>query len=109
MGFCDNAAQLIEEAKLMLCTSKQEGFPITFLEALSVGTPVLSIDCPTGPSEILTGELSNYLIPFESENSVYISKINEVLDGKYPKITKQFLEPFQLPLILKQYLNFYKF
>lgn len=92
----------------MLCTSKQEGFPITFLEAFSVGTPVVSIDCPTGPSEILTGEFSNYLIPFNSKNSVYISKINDVINGNYPKITKKFLEPFQLPLILKRYLNFYK-
>lgn len=107
-GFVNDSLSWIKNAKLLLCTSKQEGMPIVLLEALSLGTPVVCSDCYTGPSEILTGELSDYLVPVKSDNSVFISKINDILDGNYPEISNVNLDNFQIETIAKQYLDFYR-
>lgn len=44
-------------------TSNHETFPMVLLEALSVGLPVVSYDCPTGPSRIISDSEDSFLVP----------------------------------------------
>ncbi|MBI5109182.1 MAG: glycosyltransferase [Rhodocyclales bacterium] len=50
-------------AELLVLCSDHEGLPNVLIEALACGTRVVSTDCPSGPSEILSGELAQWLVP----------------------------------------------
>ncbi|MEC4727595.1 glycosyltransferase [Shewanella sp. D64] len=62
-GFQSNPYAWIARAEIMLLSSDFEGLPTVLIESLICQTPVVSTECPHGPSEILTGELAQYLVP----------------------------------------------
>jgi glycosyltransferase involved in cell wall biosynthesis len=52
-GFHANPYPLIAGAKAMILSSEFEGLAIVLLEAMSLGVPAVSTDCPSGPGEFL--------------------------------------------------------
>lgn len=52
-GFSDNPFPAIAAARCYVLPSNAEGFPNGLVEAMTLGVPVISTDCPSGPSEIL--------------------------------------------------------
>lgn len=56
-GVQKNPFCYLKRASLYLMTSETEGFPNAMLEAMAVGVLALSVNCKTGPAEIL---LSDY-------------------------------------------------
>ena len=53
VGYQANPLPYIKRANLFCLPSLFEGMPNALIEALICRTPVVSFDCPTGPSEIL--------------------------------------------------------
>ncbi|WP_159566832.1 glycosyltransferase [Budvicia diplopodorum] len=58
MGFCSNPYPYVKNAKALILSSDSEGFGNVLVESLICGTPVVSTNCPGGPSSILTGNLA---------------------------------------------------
>lgn len=52
-GFQKNPFPIIKHAKMLAVSSDFEGLGLTILEAIVLGMPVVSTDCPSGPNEIL--------------------------------------------------------
>lgn len=62
-GFVDNPLPWLRRAAMFVLSSRFEGFGNVLVEALACGTPVVSTDCPHGPSEILEGGTYGTLAP----------------------------------------------
>jgi glycosyltransferase involved in cell wall biosynthesis len=62
-GFQANPYSWMAGADLLVLCSDHEGLPNVLIEALACGTRVVSTDCPSGPREILSGELAQWLVP----------------------------------------------
>ncbi|MFI3175887.1 MAG: glycosyltransferase [Eubacteriales bacterium] len=53
-GVQANPFSLLHQGNLYLLTSESEGFPNALVEAMAVGIPVMSVNCKSGPAEILS-------------------------------------------------------
>ncbi|MBC7494214.1 MAG: glycosyltransferase [Flavobacterium sp.] len=60
--FTLNIKPYIENAKAVVLTSHYEGFPLSIIESLAAGTPVISVDCNSGPREIIIDKYNGLLI-----------------------------------------------
>jgi len=62
-GFVDNPYSYLTRSSLFVLSSAWEGLPTVLIEALALGTPVVSTDCPSGPAEILSNGKYGVLVP----------------------------------------------
>lgn len=62
-GFTQNVQEHYARADVFVLSSACEGFGNVLVEALSFGLPVVSTDCPFGPTEILDGGHYGRLTP----------------------------------------------
>lgn len=103
-GFTHNPYVWMKNARLMVLSSDFEGLGMVLLESLVCGTPVVSTDCKYGPSEILTGELSQFLSK-PGDYKALASNINKALN-EYPNFDNlTILNQVSLPNVVSQYLK----
>jgi len=76
-GWINQPRVVYERAGIFVLTSYYEGFGITLIEAMSLGTPCVSFDCPFGPSEIIEHGRSGILV--ENGNVDELAKVLLVL------------------------------
>ena len=85
LGYVKNPYPIMKQMDLFVCSSRSEGYSLVIAEALTLGLPVISMDC-SGPNELLDygkyGILcNNYDDLYQVLNSVITDK-NYYLDLK---------------------------
>lgn len=78
-GVQKNPFALLAKADVYALTSETEGFPNALIEAMACGLPCVSVNCKTGPAEIL------------NEDFEKCSRQDQVYEGDYGVITPVFV------------------
>jgi glycosyltransferase involved in cell wall biosynthesis len=69
-GFVANPFAYMARAATFVLSSLYEGLPGVLIQALACGCPVVSTDCPSGPSEILDGGRFGALVPVGDDTAM---------------------------------------
>jgi glycosyltransferase involved in cell wall biosynthesis len=102
IGFQQNPYPWIANAQLLIMSSDYEGLSMAIIEALACGTPVVSTDCPHGPSELLAGPLARWLVPVGDARALG-ARICEALTAKIDVSCAPILEHVDAAVIAAEY------
>lgn len=101
LGFKSNPYAYMAKAEAVILSSDHEGFGNVLVEGLICGTRVVSTDCPSGPREIMTGELAAGLAPL-GDAAGLAAAIRRVLATARPE-ERGDLDRFSLARALDQF------
>ena len=59
LGYRENPYAYIAKSDMFVMSSRNEGFPNALIETLACEIPIISVDCLSGPREILSAEYSS--------------------------------------------------
>jgi len=112
MGTVINVDVWLNKASIFAFPSLWEGFPNALAEAMAAGLPVVSFDCPTGPSDLIKNGENGYLIDMKDTNN-FAKKLkllieNEDLRVQLSKEAIHVASELNSEKISNLYLNFCK-
>lgn len=111
MGRVDDIPSVLAHAKLFVLSSDYEGMPNALMEAMAVGAPSISTDCPCGgPRELFGKELEEMLTPVGDVDAL-ANKMMELLsdDGKRRKIGREMrkrAQKFRADIIGEEWIRY---
>lgn len=89
LPFEQNPLPYVAQARFTVLTSRYEGFPMSILESLAVGTPVLSVDCLSGPAEIIQSGYNGLLVKNHDAHALADAMRKLALDSNLYDICRQ--------------------
>ena len=78
LPFRKNVIGLMREARILVMTSRFEGFGLVLVESLFAGTPVISNACNYGPSEIIKSEENGLLLKADASSEDFAQAISNL-------------------------------
>lgn len=76
-GHC-NPFPAMKKARVYAMSSNFEGCPLVLVEALSLGLPIVSTNCPSGPGEIVFNESLGFLVPMNNPEALAQAILNAI-------------------------------
>lgn len=103
-GFDPNPFRYMRRASVFVLSSRYEGLPNVLIQAMALGCPVVSTNCPSGPEEILDGGKYGELVPVGDADAM-AQAILRVLEGNRKTAPPEWLEQFRVEKVAEQYLR----
>ncbi len=72
---------IVRSALFTVLTSRYEGFPRSIIESLALGTPVVSVDCKSGPNEIIKNNFNGILVDNHNPEALAVA-MNRLIEDK---------------------------
>ena len=102
-GVRNDMEKVYGDLDMVALSSVYEGMPNALIEAVSIGIPVVSYDCPIGPAEIIVEDVNGYLIPMDDIEAL-AAGMQRCLDKKWDvKEIKESAQKFRVETIAKEY------
>ena len=108
-GYTNNPYPYVKHALFVMLTSRYEGFPMIIPESLSLRTPVISVDCQSGPKEVIQNGYNGLLV--ENYNSKALAEamnsfiFDTALYNQCKENTKQSVDKFSIENIAQDWLH----
>ncbi|HIK30747.1 MAG TPA: glycosyltransferase [Oscillatoriales cyanobacterium M59_W2019_021] len=103
-GFVLNPYPYMARASVFVLSSRWEGLGIVAIEAMYLGTPVVSTDCPHGPREILQDGKYGTLVPVGDEDRL-AKAIEMAMTQEAVPPCQESWQPFEVDTVVNQYLH----
>lgn len=104
-GFQSNPYSFLGGSGLFVLSSRWEGFGMVLVEAMALGIPVVSTDCPSGPREILGEGLYGPLVPVQNPTLMSQAIIQVLKNPPEKELLRSASENFSIERITKRYLD----
>jgi len=104
-GFQQNPFAWLSRSSLFVLSSRWEGFGIVIVEALALGIPVVSTDCPNGPREILKDGEYGPLVPVEDPDTLAVAMIKTLEKPLDPEILHDAASDYTTDKIGEEYIR----
>lgn len=105
LGQVSNALPYMKQATVLALSSIQEALPTVVIEALAVGLPVVSTDCPSGPREILCDGAYGTLVPVGDSIALAHALLNILRIPRPEPVPPGALQRFEHDTAIRKYLN----
>lgn len=102
-GFVANPFAVMARASVFVLSSAWEGLGNVLIEALACGCPVVSSDCPSGPSEVLEGGRFGRLVPIGDAMALGAAIEATLDDPPEPALLRQRARAFASDVIVERY------
>ncbi len=111
-GISANVVERLSQASVYVLTSHFEGFGMVLIEAQSVGLPVVSYACPSGPRDIVTDGKDGYLVPLYDKET-FAQKLmtlmeSENLRRQMGSVAKQASQRFEVDTVMQKWVKLFE-
>ncbi|MFJ5717804.1 glycosyltransferase family 4 protein [Neobacillus sp. NPDC093127] len=111
-GSVNNLYKHYPDYAFLVMTSRYEGFPMSLLEGMAHGLPLISFDVLTGPNEIIRNGDNGFLIESFDKQQM-ISNISFLIDNQEERIkmsyfSKEICEQYKINEIVNQWKSLFE-